>query len=259
MSTKKINIFTKPIALFLFLVYKCIVSIMINTYSESQLHKELKNLYATKYKGKTEQSVMGKICDILTKEGHIIEIQTQNLGKLTNKIDIFTSKYPVRIVYPLVIKKTIETFSPEGDLLSKRQSPKKQNINCIFKELTSLYPFLLGKGLVLEILETSITEIRIKTNTVIQLENKSRRYKKEWYKKDKKLTQIHSTYTFETEKDYLALFPKNLPAEFSAQDLCSLGVGKEAHCMIWVYKRMGLIEFTEKKGRRNYFRLTSKK
>lgn len=229
---------------------------MINTYSESELHKELKTLYATKYNGKTEQFVMGKICDILTKDGSIIEIQTQNLGKLINKVAIFTPHHTVRIVFPLAIEKIIETYSLDGKLISKRRSPKKQNINCIFKELTGLYPFLLEQGLTLEILQTSITEIRIKTDSPVQLENKSRHFKKEWYKKDKKLNKIFSSIILESAKDYINLLPKNLPQEFSAKDLSSLGIGKEAHCMIWVYKRMGLIEFTQKKERRNYFRLS---
>ena len=118
---------------------------MINTYSESQLHKTLKNLYAAEFNGKVEQEINGKICDILTEDNRIIEIQTGNLSKLKDKLECLTPHYKTIIVYPLVTKKIIETYNQEGTVISTRRSPKKQNLFSIFKELTAIYPYLSEK------------------------------------------------------------------------------------------------------------------
>ena len=117
---------------------------MINTYSESQLHKTLKNLYANEFNGKVEQKINGKICDILTEENRIIEIQTGNLSQLKNKIETLTPEYKMTIVYPLAIIKRIETRSKTGTVISNKKSPKKlnlfhnQNISISFKRKSNI-------------------------------------------------------------------------------------------------------------------------
>ena len=85
---------------------------MINTYKESSLHRTLKELYALEKDSKTEVEADGHIYDILTKDGNVIEIQTQNLGKLLRKIqDALSKNRSCKIVHPLSVSKTIETYS----------------------------------------------------------------------------------------------------------------------------------------------------
>lgn len=230
---------------------------MINTYFESNLHKSLKAMYSEKFNGKAEQKIHGKICDILTATNTIIEIQTGNLGKLKDKIKHLLPNHQIHIVYPLPIKKKIETYSTEGKLLSSRRSPKKQNIFYLFREITAIYPFFNERNFTLEVLETEITEIRTRTDVPVQLQNKSRRFCKNWYKTDKKLDKIISSHVISSMDDLVSLLPKNLPEIFCTQDLKILGAEENANYVIWVLKKAKKIVFIEKKGNTNYYKKTA--
>lgn len=222
---------------------------MINTYSESRLHKTLKNLYAMDSNGKTEQPVEGKICDIVADDGSIIEIQTGSLAKLHGKLGLLLPRYRVTVVYPLVVQKTIETVGKDGSLMSRRKSPKKQGVLDIFRELTSIYPYLLHEHFMLEVLEVSVVEHRVKVDTPMQLANRSRRFKRDWYKADKSLDAIHATHRFSSAHDYLALLPLGLPEQFTIKEAAALLRHKNAALMIWVLRKMGLLMEAGKQGK----------
>lgn len=222
---------------------------MINTYSESRLHKTLKNLYAMDSNGKTEQPVEGKICDIVADDGSIIEIQTGSLAKLHGKLGLLLPRYRVTVVYPLVVQKTIETVGKDGSLMSRRKSPKKQGILDIFRELTSIYPYLLHEHFTLEVLEVSVVEHRVKVDSPMQLANRSRRFKRDWYKEDKSLDAIHATHRFSSAEDYLALLPADLPEKFTVKDLDKALKTRNASLILWVLRKMDLVEAVGKQGK----------
>lgn len=222
---------------------------MINTYSESTLHKTLKNLYAMDSNGKTEQPVDGKICDIVADDGSIIEIQTGSLSKLHGKLGILLPSHQVKVVYPLVVRKTIETAGKDGSPVSRRKSPKKQGILDIFRELTSIYPYLLHENFTLEVLEVSVVEHRIKVEEPMQLANRSRRFKRDWYKEGKSLQEIHATHHFSSAQDYLALLPPGLPEQFTIKEAATLLKHRNASLMIWVLRKMGLLVEMGKQGK----------
>ena len=107
---------------------------MINTYNETSLHRELKEIYAQKHKGNTEIEIENYICDIVCsdKNSTIIEIQTSNLSKLTKKIEKLTKFHKVKLIYPLATTTYLQRQDESGKILSKRKSPKKKNIYSIF-------------------------------------------------------------------------------------------------------------------------------
>ncbi|HZK20299.1 MAG TPA: hypothetical protein VFC68_06210, partial [Treponemataceae bacterium] len=164
---------------------------MINTYNESSLHKTLKILIAEEHASKTEVKLDGYICDVVTfytsmKRGDfcdVFEIQTQNLGKLLSKITHLQKKHNVCLVHPISIETYIETYSENGEKLSCRKSPKKKDVYNLFDELTGIWSLIntcknnknsnvLGH-FKLEIVETKIIKIKIKTKEPVQLTNKS--------------------------------------------------------------------------------------
>lgn len=222
---------------------------MINTYSESQLHQTLKNLYAADCGGSTEQEVDGKVCDVVAADGSIIEIQTGSLSKLHGKLGILLPERRVKVVYPLVVKKTIETVGKDGSLVSRRKSPKKQGLLDIFRELTSIYPHLLHENFTLEVLEVSVVEHRVKVDSPMQLANRSRRFKRDWYKAGKSLAEIHATHRFSSADDYLALLPAALPEKFTVKDLGKALATRNAGLILWVLRRMGLVEEAGRRGK----------
>lgn len=238
--------------------------LLINTFNETHLHRTLKNLYAMNYNGKTEVEKFSHIYDILTEDGNAIEIQTQSLSKLYPKaVDSIEKGMKFRIVFTIAVTKTIETISEDGKILSRRKSPKKGSIYSLFRELTGIYPILLNNAFTLEVLLINSTEVRTRQEKEVQSKNRKRRFKKDWLKTDKRLEEINETLIFNKAEDYLALLPKELPAEFTAKDL-SAALKKEkkpssaytnAHLMIWVLSRMNLLEHTGKQGKSNKYRI----
>lgn len=235
---------------------------MINTYNESSLHRTLKTLYSQETDGKTEVSLLGHVYDIVS-GNTIIEIQTGNLSKLLAKtMDTLNHGYKVKIVYPLVLNKWIETSTPNGEVLSCRKSPVRKSIYNIFDELTGLYPVLLEKNFSLDIVSVNIIEKRTKFQEPVQTANKSRRFKKDYLKDGKVLKEILETRTFRSKKDYLNLIPESVLPEFCAKDIAKAlkedkslpsSASKKAHIMLWVLKRMELVEESAVKNRSHYY------
>lgn len=245
---------------------------MINTYNESDLHRTLKNLYALEYNGKTEVSVGNWICDIVTETGDVIEIQTANISKLTQKTrDLLAAGKSVTIVHPLIAEKIIETYASDGSLLSRRKSPKSQTIYAILRNLTGIYPLLLHEQFTLEVLYVRITEQRRKTATPTQLINKSRRFLKDWVPQGKKLESIIRKERYKTKADWRALIPPAVADEFTIPDLQKAifsapafstlsranrtAAANQARLAIWLFTRMDLAEEIGKRGRSKVYRL----
>ena len=224
---------------------------MINTYNESSLHNTLKVFYAEKYGGETEVECDGHIYDILCGDGEVIEIQTKGLSKLAGKIkDAMERGHKVRLVYPLVYRTRIILTSENGELISKRLSPKKGCIYDMLRELTGLTDILLNKKFTLEVITINMIEHRVRTSEPVQTNNKSRRFRKNWLKVNKRLEDILETRQFKTKKDYLALLPQELPQEFCARDL---KLPKYAHILLWVLSRIPVIRQIETKGKTKYY------
>ena len=227
----------------------------INTYNESSLHNTLKMYYAEKYNGQTEVEADGHIYDILCEDGQVIEIQTKNLSKLAGTIkDAIDHGHKVRLVYPLVYRTRIILTSENGELISKRLSPKKGCIYDILRELTGLTDILLNKKFTLEVITINMIEHRVRTSEPVQTTNRSRRYKKNWLKANKRLDEILETKQFKTARDYLSLFPKDLPDEFCAKDL---KMPRYAHILLWVLSRIPVIKQTGTKGNTKYYVIAS--
>lgn len=235
-----------------------------STLNESKLHKTLKKIYSEIYDGKTEVELYGYIYDIVTENKNIIEIQTKNLAKLLPKIlDTIEKGHNIKIVHPIVIKKSIEMHSSDGTIISIRKSPKTGAIYDIFWELTGIYSVLLNKHFSLEIVEIDMIEERIMTEKPVQSKNGKRRFKKDWIKSDKRLDKIIDTRHFDEKKDFLDLLPKNLPQEFCAKDIknklkeskLSSRILNNANLIIWVFNKMELIEYTTTKNRFRYYKL----
>ena len=237
----------------------------INIYNESSLHNTLKAYYAVTKDGKMEIKLDGYIYDVVTDDGKIYEIQTKNLSKLLPKImTTLENKRKITVVHPIVIEKKVALYDDDGNIISKRKSPKKQTIYSIFDELTGIYPVLLDKNFTLEILEIKMIEERKRTSEPVQSKNSRRRFKKDWVKTNKRLEEIITTHQFKNKKDYLSLLPPNLPETFCAKDLATAfntagtypkEAEKKAHLILWVLSRMELIEFIEIKNRSRHYKI----
>ena len=225
---------------------------MINTYNESSLHRELKTIFAEKYKGKTEVQVGDSICDILVSkecESLIIEIQTSNLSSLTQKIEILLKTHNVMLVYPLAQKTIIKTIDANGNVISKRTSPKKQNIYSIFEQLYKAHKLFENKNFALCVLPITQTKIKQLTKIPVQTLQKSRRFKKNYLIVDKQLEifpNLDDSIIFKNKEDVAKLLPKEIPEVFSSKDLKKTQVKTNANKMLWVLSKMGCIKIDHK-------------
>jgi len=213
---------------------------MINTWNESLLHEELKDYYCGD-SGKKEIPLDGSICDVLRNDGVIIEVQTANLGKLKAKLQKLLINHQVILVYPIARNTLIETFDENRILKSRRKSPKHGNIFQLFRELTGIWMILDHPNLELQVLHADVLEIRIADGTGSWRRKGVR-------KDDKKLIKMHETRTFKTQTDYSELLPDSLSEQFTVSELCQAGAGAHAGHMVWVMRKMGIIELTGKKG-----------
>ena len=228
----------------------------INTYNESSLHNTLKIFYAEKFGGKTEVEAEGHIYDTLCADGLVIEIQTKNLSKLSGKIkDAIEHGHKVRLVYPLVYRTRIITTDEQGKQVSNRLSPKKGCIYDIFREITGLTDILLNKKFTLEVITINMIEHRVRTGEPVQTANKSRRFKRNWIKVNKRLDEVLEIKTFHTAKDYTSLLPQGLPQEFCAKDIAKAGLPRYAHLMLWVMVRIPVIEQTSVTNKSRYYKI----
>lgn len=246
---------------------------VINTLNETSLHRTLKNLRALETEGKTEQKSGPFTCDVIAKNGEIIEIQTSKLSALKEKIQYFLDKNAkITIVHPLIEEKILQTLTPEGTLLTKRKSPSKQTVYTALRSLTALHVFVGNPNFAIEFLTISVTEIRQKTEEKVQNKTKSRRHLKDYLIKDKILNSIDKTHRFNTKEDWKKLLPPAIKDQFTPPELHSALMNmdwpknftqsdkktsaKYYSLLIWFLEKAKIIEKTgQKKGKSWIYRI----
>ncbi len=225
---------------------------MINTYNESNLHNSLKNIFAQRTGGVTEYQAGSYICDVYSPE-IITEIQTANLSSLEKKISFLIENHKIEIVFPVAELTVIETWNEDGELVSTRKSPKKEDEFCIFRQITKLYKFVDNYNFSIRLVFVNQKQIRIKTDEKIQLINKSRHFKKNWYKKNKKLLSINKEIVLQSKNDFANLIKDKINFQAFCKTDIEQFARKDAGIIIWVLKRMEIIEQTEIKKRKIYY------
>ncbi len=214
---------------------------MIGTYNETMLHRTLKELYALE--GKTEQDIDGCVCDVLSADGSVIEIQTAGLSKLGPKLQKLLPERRVRVVHPIACRTVLETHGENGEPVSRRKSPKKRTFYSLFEELTGIYPFLLHPNFSLEAVLVTVTEQRVRACGT------DRRRRKPYRITGRALDTIEQSRLFVSAEDYLSLLPPSVPPEFTVKDVREAGAGNAAGKMLWVLRKMKLVNIKEKKGK----------
>ena len=222
----------------------------IGTKNESSLHRSLKYYYADQ--GNTETTKAGYVCDAIGTDGEVIEIQTGNFCALKKKIPALAKSGKVRLIYPVIVKKTIELYSPEGKLLSRRKSPKKGTILNIFDELVYVPELLKLKNLVIEIIYVDAIERRRNDG------------KGSWRRKgvsieDKILENHRNGIVLKKKSDWLEHF---LPLKDQCSTKALAEAAKispeEARKIIYTLEKAGFLEKTQKQGRSWLYRIVVK-
>jgi hypothetical protein len=182
----------------------------IGTLKEKTLHASIKN-YLEPDISHQEIKVEGYYADIV-QEGHIIEVQTRNFNTLRDKLEVFLKSHQVTIVYPMARTKYLNWINDDGEVISRRRSPKTgQPLEACF-ELYRIKPFLKHPQLSVKIIMLDLEEYR-------NLDGWSRDKKKGSSRYDQIPLQVTTVIDLIDAKDYARLLPDDLPATFTTKDL----------------------------------------
>lgn len=132
-----------------------------STLSERTLHRAVKD-YLEPDRQYQEVPVAGFVADIF-RDGQLLEVQTGSVTPLVKKLLRLPKEYPVTIVLPIVREKTLVTLSEEGELLSRRRSPKKGGWWEAYYQLPRLLPLAERPGVRLRLILVDADEYRTET------------------------------------------------------------------------------------------------
>lgn len=210
---------------------------MIGILKEKSMHQYLKN-YFEPIQENQEVKIGPYYADIFN-GNEIIEIQTQNLNKLREKVTYYLNDYNVRIVYPISHIKYINLTDENGEV-KRRKSPKVGTIYDSIKELYKLKPILRHDNLRLTFVLIDVEEFRI-------VNNKS---KKHFTKIENIPVKIEKVININSIDEYL-VFLDGIDNKFTSADLNKKKrIPKEkASLLLGILNKLGIIEIVGKQGR----------
>jgi hypothetical protein len=215
---------------------------------ESALHYALKIQYAG-IGGEIESTVSrGEdchyVCDGVTGEGEIIEVQTGSFAPLKEKIKDLSRGYRIRIIHPIILYKRIELFTKDGAVIHSRKSPAAGGKWDLFKALVYGWEIAALDNVRIELVFVDIAETRIDDG------------RGSWRRKgvriaDKRLLACHPSIVLRERADYLQFAPFAPDERWTASDL-ALRAGIRlplARKTVFVLTKLNVIARIGKKGR----------
>jgi hypothetical protein len=220
----------------------------IGTERESSLHRALK-LHYSGPGGATEVVREGYVCDGITEDGGMIEVQTGSFGPLKKKLPRLLLQGPVRVIHPIILRKTIATLDQGGALLRERLSPRKGTAWDLFDALIHAPELPLLRGLSVELALVEARETRI-------LDGRGSWRRRGASIVDRSITKRHETLVFAAPGDYRFFLPFEAGESFTAKSLGKkAGIRPEtAGKALYVLARLGVAERTGKAGNAYLYR-----
>ena len=214
---------------------------VIGTLNEGSLHSGLKDWYGDPG-DLVEHPVDGFVAD-LVRGDLLIEIQTGGFAPLRSKLEDLTLRHPVRLVTPVAADRTIVRLSVDGEVLSRRRSPKHGHFQDVFARLTSVPTLMERENFELEVLLTDEEEIRT------HHPGRARR-RNGWVVIGRRLLGVRQRRLFRTPDDLAGLLPAGLPKVFSTADIAATAriTRRLAQQMVYCLRALGAVELVDKRG-----------
>ncbi|MBK8021563.1 MAG: hypothetical protein IPK19_09070 [Chloroflexi bacterium] len=228
----------------------------IGTLAEKSLHAALKDWYA-RPGDLLECRVEGYFIDILRPSPdpetppRCIEIQTRHLGAMKPKLSALLDRYPIQVVHPISYERHIIRIDADGEIRSRRKSPKRGTMYHLFPELVSLPVLLSHPNLTLEVALIRDEEVWVD-------DGKGSWRRKRWSIHDRRLLEVKETRLLTAISDYAALLPTTLPDQFDSQELAK-AIGQPrplAQKMAYCLREMGILQIASKRGRSHLYSRT---
>jgi hypothetical protein len=214
----------------------------IGTERESSLHRTLKFRYAGAG-GTVESTLEGYVCDGISPEGEIIEVQTGSFGPLKRKAKKLAALGKLRIIHPVILRKYIEVYDPEGNRLYRRRSPRRGSEWDLFGALIHAPELPETAGLSIELALVEVREKRVRDG------------RGSWRRGgvsivDRDLSAWHGSVSLTEKRDYRRFIPFGTQERFTVKDLAGKAEIDRALAgkALYVLQKMGLVKRTGKKG-----------
>jgi hypothetical protein len=221
----------------------------IGTERESSLHRALKTEYAGQ-DGALEVPYGDFVCDAVSGEGAVIEVQTGSFKPLVKKLECLCRERDVRVVYPVIVAKHIEVYEADGALRYRRKSPRKGSEWDVFRALIYAIELTGFPRLTINLALVDVVERRLD-------DGKGARRRKGVSIKDRILQAHCGNVVLSQKKDYLRFAPFDRQDEWTARELA--GKAKIhpslARKAVYVLVKMGLVSQTGKKGRERVYKI----
>jgi hypothetical protein len=221
----------------------------IGTLNEHSLHADL--IKALAQSGdQLEAEVNGYLADILRGDT-IIEVQTRQLASLKRKIAVFSKEYQVEIIHPITENKWIIRKNAEGELVSRRKSPKHGRVEDIFTELVRAWNLIDSPRVKLTLLLIDAEEVWLDNGL-----GSWRR--KHWSISERHLVKINQKQTFKSNRDLIKLIPPKIEQPFTNKQLAAeLGIRTNlAGKITYTLRKMEVLKFVSKLGNQYQFEIT---
>lgn len=214
----------------------------VGTLREKPLHAALKRWYA-RPGDQVESPVAGFVIDLVRDE-LLIEIQTRGFSSMKRKlVALLEEGHRVRIVHPIAVQKWIVKLDDNGDVLSRRRSPKRGGVVDVFSELVSFPDLVTHPGLEIEVVLTHEEEYRRYDAT--------RAWRRRgWVIEERRLIGVVDATTIQSPDDLAALLPGDLPDPFTTAHLASAlrRPRRAAQQMAYCLRHTGAVSITGKDG-----------
>jgi hypothetical protein len=221
---------------------------VIGTLNEGSLHAALKAWYS-RPEDRVEHPIDGYVID-LVRDGLLIEIQTGGFAPLRAKLEDLTLRHPVRVVAPIPLTRTIIRMSDDGEVLSRRRSPKHGRYEDVFSKMVSFPALIDQAGFELDVLLTVEEEVRV------HRPGQAWR-RKGWVVLGRVLVEVEESRRIRSSSDLAELLPAGLPALFSTADIAgSAGLSRRlAQQMVYCLRETGGVKIAGKEGNALLYRL----
>lgn len=221
----------------------------IGTLREGPLHAAIKQWYSRP--GDLEEHPVDGLVIDLVRSDLLIEIQTGGFSSLKGKLARLLPERRVRVVHPVAVDTWIVRIGEGGEILSRRKSPKHQQVVDVFAGLVFLTEHLADPNLEIDVVSTSQEQVRRHE------EGKAWR-RKGWVIDHRSLVEVIDVHEIRSTDDLAALVPAGLRPGFTSADLAeSLSTGRRvAQQMAYCLRSTGSIERIGSQGRSPLYRLT---